>query len=139
MGKKASIGISAQIPDKKNKSEWVDKIFAAAPKGATEELSGADLREVMTNFNVMGQESLIQDFVGPYFSHLAQAVKSTDDEYMDMYTKHLFPGTCTQEVVTKTAEALKSLDLPASARKNLMTRKQEEERCIRARATTAGI
>jgi aminopeptidase N len=139
MGKKSSIAALVQIPDKKNKSDWADKIFAAAPKGATGELSAADLEEVMSNFNVLGQDALIQDFVGPYFDHLPQAVKSTDEVFTDLYTSSLFPQTCTQDVVDRTAKALKSSDLPASARKNLMTRKQEEERCMRARANTAGI
>jgi aminopeptidase N len=139
MGKKAFLAAQVQIPDLKHKSEWMNKIIAAAPTGAAEGLSGMDLRTLMSYFTVLGQERLNEGFVDRYFTELQKVAKSPDEEFVDHYTAGFYPKICSQKVIDLTTEALKSNDLPAYAIKNLKVNRQEQERCLRARQTKAEI
>ena len=133
MGKKAAIAASVEIPNAKNKAEWMDKVIEAAPASHTKELSGADLRTVMTHMNLFGQEKLSEAWLDRYFKELPEAVHSAEEVYVGDYTSVFFPGLCNQKVIDLTSAALKN-PMPANAEKHLRTKKQEVERCLRARA-----
>jgi aminopeptidase N len=133
MGKKSALGAEVGRPDPNLKSQWVDKIFAAAATGTTADLSGADLRTVMSNFYVLGQDAPEEAVLPRYFQFLPEAMKSKDETYAENYTRRFFPDLCTRRVIDLTNEALKQ-NLPASAQKYLRVNKQETERCVRARS-----
>jgi aminopeptidase N len=131
MGKKMSIEAQVQIPDLKIKTSWANQIFAAEKTPAT-----ADIRKAMSAFYVFNQDSLSEQFVDRYFSELPQAMKSSDEEYVDYYSDSFFPALCSQKVVDLTTQALKSI-LPSPAIRNLKINRQEAERCLRALSASA--
>jgi aminopeptidase N len=133
MGKKSALAAEAGRPDPNLKSQWVDKIFAAAPTGTTADLNGADLRTIMSNFYVLGQDAQEAATLPRYFKFLPEAMKSKDETYAENYTRRFFPDLCTRRVIELTNEALARNLLP-SAQKYLRVNKQETERCVRARS-----
>jgi aminopeptidase N len=145
MGQKEAISAEASIPDPASKKKWLDLIIAQkkdSPIKDPNNLGVAKLRSAMENLQLIGQEDLIRQSVDPYFSRLEQmASQSTeeDEEFTHDFTEAMFPSLCDQAIVDRTAALLKAHpDLPAPLLKTLRIKKQEEERCIRARAKSAG-
>jgi aminopeptidase N len=137
LGEQHQLRALAEIPSIENKNEWFTKIEAAGKAGgSTNQLSSSDIHTVMRGIPVLGQEEVIAPILKRYFGFLPKAVDSPDEEFISNYTGALFPGICTQQVVDLTTEALQE-ELPAQAEKNLKTRLQEEQKCLRSRSLDA--
>jgi aminopeptidase N len=131
MGQKQAIRASVGIPLASTKAEWLDKIMNRKepfPK----------LREAMRNYHVLGQEALDGPAVDPYFTSLPTLPSLGDEEYLRRFASTMYPSLCDTSVVRKTTELLASNpSMPVLITKPLRVGRQEEERCIRARALSA--
>lgn len=132
IGKKSALAAQVGRPEPTLKAKWADVIFAAAASGSYQAWNSSDIQTLMSDFNVLGQESLTETQFERYFQFLPEAVKSPDENYVQAYTSSFFPSLCSERVLEFTTEALK-LKLPITAEKNQKVMKQETERCIRAR------
>jgi aminopeptidase N len=128
MGQKQAIRAFVSIPTATTKAEWLSKIMERKepfPK----------LREAMRNYHVLAQEELSRAAVEPYFSTIPKLPSLGDDEYMRRFPGSMYPGLCDASIVQKTTELLASNpSMPVLVTKPLRIGRQEEERCIRARA-----
>ncbi len=135
IGQKAAIAADARIPDAANKRAWMDKLARKDPATA---LPISKLREAMRNINLVGQEELTRAELDAYFEKVATFAKAgtdSDEEYVSTYTRLLYPAICDPAVVERTSETLRKYpELPAYVVKALKMGRQEEQRCIRARA-----
>jgi aminopeptidase N len=142
MGKKRAIAAEASIPDQAMKDKWLAQIMnypKATPQQGTELIPIGKLREAMSHFQEIGQESFTQAMVDQYFEKLPSLVKSSDEVYAGALSGSMYPSLCDASIVTKTEALLKTHpELPAEVVKNLKINAQEEGRCIRARALGAG-
>lgn len=159
MGQKAAIAAEAAIPTKINKNLWLERITRnsysllepaplpslspspvpsqVAPFPKSTPLPLAKMREAMWNFNLVGQEELIQAAADIYFKYLptlALSKKIEDEEYAIWFTKAMFPALCDSAIIQKTTTILETYpNLPAPIMKRLKIGRQEEERCVKAR------
>lgn len=128
MGQKQAIRALVGVPASATKAEWLDKIMNRKepfPK----------LREAMRNYHVLGQESLDMPAVDPYFTSLPTLPSLGDEEYLRRFASTMYPALCDASVVQKTSALLASYpSMPVLITKPLRVGRQEEERCIRARA-----
>ena len=132
MGKKSALAAEVGRPDADLKAKWANIIFEAAESGSTGSWDSSDIRTIMNNFNILGQEPFTEAVFDRYFKFLPEAMKSPDENYILTYTSSFFPGLCSQRDIDFTVKALNT-KLPIVAEKNLKVMKQETERCIRGR------
>ncbi|MEK6705517.1 MAG: aminopeptidase N [Bdellovibrionota bacterium] len=139
IGKRAAISAEAAMPDASVKKQWLTKMLNYTQ--ANPEIPIAKLREAMWSFQLVGQEDLITATVDEYFNtitKIANGANSNDEEFLAYFTNSMFPSLCSQVIVQKTSAALEAeAKLPAQVVKILKIKRQEEERCIRARAKAA--
>jgi aminopeptidase N len=128
MGQKQAIRAQASIPLAVNKAQWLAEILDRKepfPK----------LREAMRAYHVLGQEELSRAAVEPYFAMLPKLASLGDEEFMHRFASSMYPGLCDEAIVQRTTAMLAAQPgLPATVLKPLRVGRQEEERCVRARA-----
>ena len=92
----------------------------------------------MAGFSILSQEELTRLGVEPFFEQLpklAQDVRVEDQEYVSAIADEMFPVLCDPVLIERAGVLIaKNGDFPTFVLKNLKIRKQEEERCVRARA-----
>ncbi len=147
-GRKAAIGAEASSAVPEVKAAWSRKLKGEIPAGEKAP-TYANAREAMRSYVQTGQEDLIRPGIETYFAQLALFDRLSsgkesktdpkyaifEDEFMSEYTENMYPSLCSQELVDRATAALAKLEaLPASAVKALKINRQEEERCVRARA-----
>ena len=145
-GIKASVSAEASIPKIEAKKKWIGEILKRlnfksdpADKAQEQPLSLGKLREAMGSLNQLGQEALTQQWMGTYFENLSKLAATGDEEFASRFAGSMFPSICEQYVIDRTAEVLKSQpDLSARITRKLRVAKQEQERCVRARALSIG-
>jgi aminopeptidase N len=132
MGEKAAIRAEVSMPDVTTKSKWLAQVTLKEGN-----LPLAKLREAMSNYHQLGQETFTQNALEPYFEVLPSLALSENPqtvEYSKWFSDQMYPSLCEPKVIEKTEALLKNHpEMPATVIKNLKIRKQEEERCIRAR------
>ena len=93
------------------------------------------LRQAMRGFHTLGQEELSRMAIEPYFEMLPKLGTIQDEEFARRFAGSMYPSLCDPVIVQRTSAALSAhSNLPAAVVKALKVGKQEEERCIRARA-----
>jgi aminopeptidase N len=128
MGQKAALIAQASTPDSTLKKQWLDAIVRR-------ELPYPKLRELMSGFHGLGQEDLSRMAIEPYFEMLPKLASLNDEEYLRSFAASMYPGLCDPTIVARVTALLAAhSDLPASVVKSLKIARQEDERCIRARA-----
>ncbi len=150
MGENAAISAEVQIPDSKLKEQWLGIILGrtdaltpvaqALSKTQTSKarlLSLAKLKEAMDNYQLLSQEDATKASIDPYFETLSKLSTSSPAEDRDFgknFARLMFPSLCEKNIVDNTTDLLnKNPALPATVVKWIKVRRQEEERCIRAR------
>lgn len=132
MGEKQAISARAAIPDESSKREWLEKMIAE-PRP----LPAAKLRQAMGPFHVLGQEEFTRASVNTYFEQLPKIAMSDskeDQEFAGWFSGAMYPSLCDPMIIEKTDALLTQYPhLPSKVERALLIKKQEEERCIRAR------
>ncbi len=131
MGQKAAIMAQVQIPTSENKAAWLAKI-------TKRELPYPKLKEAMRKYHIMGQEALSQAAVDAYFEMIPKLRTLEDQEFAKRFAGAMYPDLCDSAIVQKTTEVLNANgDLPTTIAKALKVGRQEQERCVLARAKSA--
>lgn len=138
MGQKAAARAEAAIPTPENKKKWLAELMTPLHEDTRAAASVAKLRDAADAFQSIDHEELISESVDPYFEAIPELDHLAESPYAPYFARRLYPSLCTQEIVDKTTAALDAHpELPAEVIKTLKVRRQEEERCIRARAKSA--
>ena len=131
------------MPDLAVKKKWMQKInreeltseAAPAATAAIPPLPLSKLKQAMQSFHLLNQEDLGKNFVESYFDALPRLADKEEPEFVAAFAQHMYPALCTQEIVELTSKFLDTHSkLPAAVEKSLKVHRQEEERCVRARA-----
>ena len=135
-GHKGAIAAEAQIPDAASKTRWFQRITRTAQSAADNAYAMGNLREAMTQFQILGQEALLAPLVDRYFDALVRlAAQGEDNMYLEHMTSAMYPVTCDPEIVAKTTAFLDAHpNLPAGVIKSLRIRRQEAEICLKIQA-----
>jgi aminopeptidase N len=135
MGEKAAIAAEASLPAADIKAAWRARIEAV---DGPEHRPDADLRAAMRSYHVLGQEDLSRQAVDWYFETLPGIAAARAEDLVEDFAAAMFPALCDAQVIARIDALLASgPKLPAAAVKKLRVARQEEERCIRARALGA--
>ena len=140
-GRKQSIGARASLPDEGERDRWLARIFREPSASPDTQFRFAELRDAMRGLYSLDQEGLIQKFEDRYFTDIPRLVRNSDaqdEEYISALSSAMFPPLCGQEIVRKASALLGSeSSLPAPVTKSMKIRRQDVERCIRARELSA--
>lgn len=138
MGQKAAVRAEAAIPVLENKKKWLAELMTPLHDDTRDAVSIAKLRNAAGAFQSTAHEELISASVDPYFQAIPELDHLAESPYAPYFALHLYPSLCSQEIVDKTTATLAAHpELPAGVVKALLVRRQEEERCVRARARSA--
>ena len=135
-GRKSSFGAEAQLPDGKSKTRWFQRITRSSPDAAQNSLAMGNLREAMMQFEVPGQELILEPFIDRYFVGLAAlAAKGEDNMYLQHMSTTMYPVQCDPALIAKTTVFLRTHpELPAGVIKSLRVERQEVEICLKIQA-----
>ena len=138
MGVNASITAEASMPDLAVKKKWMQKMTreeTPLDKSNDKPLPLSKLKQAMQSFHLLNQEELGKNFVEAYFDAIPRLVDKEESEFVATFAQQMYPALCTQEIVERTTKFLDSHSkLPPAVEKSLKVHRQEEERCVRARA-----
>jgi aminopeptidase N len=146
MGIRSAVTARALIPDESNKKKWF-KFFLTPLEGKTPvtedgvALNPARLRGSVHAYLSLLNDSVTRQIADSYFDSIPKLKEIADNPYSYWFAEALYPSLCDPSIVAKTTSVLeKTSGIPASVAKTLKMERQEEERCIRARAkaTEAG-
>lgn len=140
VGIRSAITARASIPEENNKKKWFG-FFLTPLQGKTPvtedgiALNPARLRSSVHAYLSLLNESVTRQIADPYFDSIPKLKEIADNPYSYWFTEALYPSLCDPTIVSKTTNVLeKTPGIPASVAKTLKMDRQEEERCIRARA-----
>jgi aminopeptidase N len=135
MGQKAQVAAEASITDPESKKKWLAQLMTALHADTQDAMPVAKLREAAGSYYSLRHEDQIAATADAYFEALPLLDKIADSPYASTFAWSLYPTTCDPKIVERTTAMLASHpDLPAVAIKALKVSRQEEERCIAARA-----
>jgi aminopeptidase N len=127
MGRRAAAAARAARPLPEAKAEAWEAV-------ANGRVSLATKRALADGFHRPDQESLLAEYVQPYFDTLLPFWESHDIDEALMFVRWMYPTTIvTPEVVTLTDKWL-ARDLPAPMRRSLLESQDEVKRALRTRA-----
>jgi len=127
MGRRAAAAARAARPVPEAKAEAWEAVTNGRASLATK-------RAIADGFHRSDQESLLAEYVQPYFDTLLPFWESHDIDEALMFVKWMYPMTIiTPDVVTLTDQWL-ARDLPGPARRSLLESQDETERALRTRA-----
>jgi len=127
MGRRAAAAARAARPVPEAKAEAWDAVTNGRVSLATK-------RAIADGFHRPDQESLLAEYVQPYFDTLLPFWESHDIDEALMFVRWMYPMTIiTPEVVTLTDIWL-ARDLPGPARRSLLESQDEIKRALRTRA-----
>ena len=127
MGRRAAATARAARPVPEAKAEAWEAVTNGRASLATK-------RAIADGFHRSDQESLLAEYVQPYFDTLLPFWESHDIDEALMFVKWMYPMTIiTPDVVTLTDQWL-ARDLPGPARRSLLESQDETERALRTRA-----
>ncbi len=133
LGQKSAITAETSLPDPIVKRKWANLFTEENPS-----LPISKLRVAMRNFYLIDQETLSEDTADFFFEtlpKLAQRNKIEGDELIKNFAHSMFPSLCDPKIVKKATLLLEAHpEFPAGVIKSLKVHRQEEERCIQARA-----
>ena len=133
-GDKAAVAAEVQIPDPAVKAKWMNEVLHYSEG----KMKWSKLSEAMSNFNTLNHEDLAESGAPAYFDRLPEMVAHGDEEYGSHLASDFFPGVCSAANVDRTTALLNSHpELPAYVSKELKINRQQEERCVRARAKSS--
>jgi hypothetical protein len=85
-------------------------------------------------------EPLTKGIVDSYFESIPKLKEISDSPYSHWFTESLYPSLCDPTIIVRTTSVLeKTPGIPAGVAKSLKMNRQEEERCIRARAKAVEV
>jgi aminopeptidase N len=132
MGQKQAIRAEVSEPSAKTKADWLAKILAYKDR---KEPPFPKLREAMRAYHQVGQEDLSRPAVDAYFAQLPKLGALNDEEYMSTFAEKMYPELCDAGISQRTTQTLAANPgLPAQIVKPLKVGRQENDRCVRARA-----
>lgn len=132
-GQQAALAAQAAAPRLAIKRDWLNRLTASEP------MTLARARTVLRSFLPTWQDELRAALAPRFFAELPELVRTRDEGFVAIYARFLAPAACTRE----TSEGLASFiaqdgaRLTPNARKSVRIALQENDRCIRARATTS--
>ncbi len=129
-GRRRSIAAEAAIPDEANKKRWFDRVVSVE----TDKYSSGQLRSAMTSL-LSSDPKHAKQLSDAYFEHLPKLAHDADEEYAEIFAQWLFPSLCSAEIVERAGHFMEEHShLPAAVLKTIKNNREEEERCVRARA-----
>jgi hypothetical protein len=135
-GRKLSATAFAAGTDPENKKSWMTKVSepnaaSQLPQAQNAELSWAELRASMTSIQ-SGPISAREPLTQAYFEALPKLAREADEDYLENYTKLLYPSQCSKEVSERTDSFIESHgELPEIIQRSLKILSFEESRCSR--------
>jgi aminopeptidase N len=140
VGIRSALAARTLVPEESNKKKWLgyfltplDGKVPATDDGIA--LNAARLRSSAHYYLSLLNEPLTRGIVDPYFEAIPKLKNVADNPYSHWFTHALYPALCDPSIVSRTTMLLDHTSgLPAYVAKALKADRQEEERCIRARA-----
>ena len=130
LGVKSAITARAARPDLEGKKAWFAKITDLDSKASL-----GELRAAMAAFYPRTQLGLRGRFVEPFFETLPALVARKDGDFLDDYSRAMFPTLCTSGSAASFAAFLsKNPATKPVVLRALRDARQEEERCVKIRA-----
>ncbi len=143
MGIRSAVTARTLIPEESNKKKWFT-YFLTPLQGKTPvtedgiTLNVARLRSSTRAYLSLLNEPVTRQIVDSYFESIPKLRDISDSPYSYWFAEALYPSLCDPSIVLKTTSVLEnSAGIPAGVAKSLKMDRQEEERCIRARAKAA--
>jgi aminopeptidase N len=140
MGISSAVAARTMIPEESNKKKWFT-YYLTPLQGKTPmtedgiALNPSRLRGSVRSYLSLLDESVTKGIVDSYFESIPKLKDFADNPYTYWFTESLYPALCDPTIVARTTSVLeKGSGLPAGIVKSLKMDRQEEERCIRARA-----
>jgi aminopeptidase N len=146
LGRRSAVASQASLPNTESKKSWLNRILrplsetqTGAPPSTEKNFSLAELRSAMRNFQLVRQEELSQGSIEAYFGSIPKLSDPAVLEYAQSFAGAMYPSLCDPQIIQKTQVVLEqNPNLPASVIKTLKMHKQQEEKCLRARAKSGG-
>ncbi|MCX5797597.1 MAG: aminopeptidase N [Elusimicrobia bacterium] len=133
-GRKEAYRAECLLPDAGTKRRWFSRITRSSSDPAENKFDAGDLKPALRVFQVLAQEDLLREFEAPYFEQLARLSDKEDRMYLQVLAAGLYPLDCDERLVRATDDFLgKHPELFFGIRKALLLKRQEAERCLRAR------
>ncbi|MFL5812515.1 MAG: aminopeptidase N [Bdellovibrionia bacterium] len=139
-GIRSAVMARAMIPEESNKKKWLT-YFLSPLQGKTPvtedgiALNPSRLRGSVRSYLSLLNEPLTKGIVDSYFESIPKLKEISDNPYSYWFTESLYPSLCDPSIITRTTSILeKTPGIPAGVVKSLKMDRQQEERCIRARA-----
>jgi aminopeptidase N len=136
MGMREAISAEVSLPSADIKRRWLAKILRT---DVSDNLTTAKLRDAMRSFWLFGQENLLPEAADAFFRELPRIAAGDDEEHFKSFARRMLPATCDSVVVQRITQLLDGSKLPAQVVRSLRIARQEEERCLKARALAAPV
>lgn len=130
-GQRNALACAAAVPDANVKTAWLAKLLE--PKTRSK-MSMAQMKAVMGNLNLPGQEKLFEPHVQTYFEVVANKDGVRDRDFVEDFAEYLVPRQCTienGERIDVFMKKEKNLEYPV--RKAFLIAHQEDGRCVKIR------
>ncbi|OQW48439.1 MAG: hypothetical protein A4S09_04480 [Proteobacteria bacterium SG_bin7] len=130
-GQRYALGCAAAIPDATVKTEWLTKLLEPKTKS---KMSMAQMRTIMRNLNLPGQEELFEPHVQTYFEVVANRDGARDRDFVEDFAENLIPRQCTKESRERIEGfVVKERNLEYPVKKAFLVAHQEDDRCVKIR------
>lgn len=128
---RSALACATAVPDPNVKSEWLTKLLEPKTKS---KMSMAQMKAVMRNLNLPGQEMLFEPHLQTYFDVVANRDGTRDRDFVEEFAENLSIRQCTPENSARIegfVKTEKNLEYPV--RKAFLVAHQEDDRCVKIR------
>lgn len=128
-GHKEALSVQAAV----SRIDAKDAAFTQASSG---KLNFAELGEVASSFQLLGQEIFVAPFVDRFLVTLPEIARSRPQEEASLFAASFFPATCEAGPLAELRKFMSSKleTFPLGVRQSLIRLEEEEDRCLQQRA-----